>query len=208
MFPIWLVWGLQTDFSRKFTVVVVFWLRLPVIIAAGLRIHFLAKSIGTSEPLMNGVIPFICMNIEMHYSLMAATMPTLKPFVGAFNTGWGTYDNHGVSGYGHSGDGSYAMNSLERKSGKKGSTPLNRSGASATESEGLRPNFGKNVTHVRSVPSPTRDSGGSEEMIIRQTVTYEIHHEGSEEDTKRSQVTSRGADSIDYVHLPTHSKAQ
>lgn len=27
--PVWLVWGLQTDLRRKFTVVAVFWLRVP-----------------------------------------------------------------------------------------------------------------------------------------------------------------------------------
>lgn len=201
MFPIWLVWGLRTNLSRKITVVVVFWLRLPVVVAAGLRIHFLAKSIGTSEPLLNAVIPFFCMNIEVHYSLMAATMPTLKPFVGAFNTGWGTYDNHGISGYGGSSGGSYALHSLERKNGKKGSTPVNRSHASGEEGDALRPNYGKNVTHVRSIPTPTRSSGGSEEMIIRQTVTCEVHYEGSEQDAKGSRVTSREGDSIDYVKL-------
>ena len=179
-----------------------------MIIAAGLRIHFLARSIGTFEPLRNGVIPFICMNIEMHYGIIAATIPTLKPFVSAFNTGWGTYDNHGVSGYGHSSGGLYAMHSLERISGKAGSTPLVRSNASATDNDPLRPKFGKNVTHVRSVPTPTRASGGSEEMIIRQTMTCEIHYEGSDEDAKRSQITSRGDDSMDYVNLPAHVKAQ
>ncbi|EME79184.1 uncharacterized protein MYCFIDRAFT_22024, partial [Pseudocercospora fijiensis CIRAD86] len=87
--PIWLVWDLQTDLMKKFTVVAIFSLRLPVIVAAGLRLHFLSETIGSSEPLLKGVIPFICLNIEMHYGLIAATIPTLKPFVGAFNTGWG-----------------------------------------------------------------------------------------------------------------------
>ncbi|EME38343.1 hypothetical protein DOTSEDRAFT_29402 [Dothistroma septosporum NZE10] len=36
--PVWLVWGLQTGLAGKVTVVIVFWLRIPVTIAAGLRI--------------------------------------------------------------------------------------------------------------------------------------------------------------------------
>lgn len=57
----------------------------------------------------------------MHYGLMAATMPTLKPFVKAFNTGWGTIDSQGVGGYGQSSHDSYAMESLSKRSARKAS---------------------------------------------------------------------------------------
>lgn len=83
--------------------------------------HFLANTIGSDQPLLNGVIPFICMNIEMHYGLMAATMPTLKPFVKAFNTGWGTYDTQGVGGYGQQSNDTHAMESLGKRSSRKAS---------------------------------------------------------------------------------------
>jgi hypothetical protein len=41
----------------------------------------------------------ICSQILLHYSLMAATIPCLKPFVIAFNTGWGQGLSTDGSGY-------------------------------------------------------------------------------------------------------------
>ncbi|KAF7195150.1 hypothetical protein HII31_03356 [Pseudocercospora fuligena] len=212
--PIWLVWGLQTDLMRKFTVVAIFSLRLPVIVAAGLRIHFLSQTIGSSEPLLRGVIPFICLNIEMHYGLMAATMPTLKPFVGAFNTGWGTYDTQGVSGYGQNSSAhSYAMHSLGNKSNKsarsnrKGSVPFNGTQNSDRDGATGAPHFPKNITYIKSGRAdPTRLSGGSDnstQMIIRQDRTTEVH---VEDETRRELNSSYGEDSIDLVKRPPYSQ--
>lgn len=42
--PIWLVWGLQTDFTKKFTVVAVFWLRLPYALESLTRFRTAANS--------------------------------------------------------------------------------------------------------------------------------------------------------------------
>ncbi|KAF2164019.1 hypothetical protein M409DRAFT_57116 [Zasmidium cellare ATCC 36951] len=202
--PVWLVWGLQTDLMRKFTVVAVFWLRSPVIVAALIRIHFLGNTIGSPEPLLRGVVPFILLNVEMHYGLMAATMPTLKPFVGAFNTGWGTYDTTGQSGYGQNSSGSYAMQSLDRRSNKsKKAGSKQNSALRSTDRD--PPSFSKNITHIRSIPvrdadSPraqSAESSESQQMIIRQTLTTEVHYE-EEEARRRELNSSRGNDSIDY----------
>lgn len=225
--PLWLVWGLRTDFARKFTVVAVFWLRSPVIVCAILRIHFLGRTIGSPQPLFRGVIPFTLLNMEMHYGLMASTWPTLKPFVSAFNTGWGTYDTQGVSGYGSSG--SYAMASLERRSNRKGSAPFIKSNHTQRSNHGLdledgnmngygKDVYGKNVTHVRSAPSrsgvdPSRTlsggSGSSQQGII-QTLTCEVHYEDDE--TRRRDLQSLDEDSIDRAPVspvfPTHAKSQ
>lgn len=54
------------------------------------------------------ISPFICSQVEMHYSLMATTVPCLKPFIIRFNTAWGTADTQGVS--------SYALNSIQKTS--------------------------------------------------------------------------------------------
>lgn len=185
-----------------------------VIVAAGLRLHFLSHTFGSEQPLLRGVIPFTLLNIEMHYGLMAATMPTLKPFVGAFNTGFGTYDTQGISGYGHGSGGSFAMQSLERRTDQKGSTPKGSQLSNADREMGdLRPLYGKNVSHVRS---PKQDStrplssqsSSSQQMIIRQTVETEIHYE--EEDMRRKDTassrgaSSQGAESSDYGHVKLH----
>ena len=189
--PVWLVWDLQTDLSRKMTVIAVFALRLPVIVVAILRVHFLGGMLGSSEPLLNGVVPFICLNIEMHWGLISATIPTLKPFVGAFNTGFGTFDTKGISGYGKGSGGSYALQSIGRRSNRSGGKGGTQN--SGADQDDMRLNFGKNVTHVRS----DRLSAGSDDskrMIIRQTQTCEVHVEGAER--LNSLPPSRGGDSI------------
>jgi len=115
------------------------------------------------------------MNVEMHYGLMAATMPTLKPFVKAFNTGWGTYDTQGVGGYGQH---SHDTNGLE-SGGKKSS----RKASKQPSPVGSQGSYGKNVTLVSTPPTPStgRHSGSSsqdsQQMFIQQTRTCEIHHE-------------------------------
>ncbi|CAK4030819.1 hypothetical protein AC578_4288 [Lecanosticta acicola] len=210
--PIWLVWPLQTTFMRKFTVVAVFWLRSPVIACALLRIHFLADTIDSPQPLYRGVVPFILLNLEMHYGLMASTWPTLKPFVSAFNTGFGTYDTQGISGYGGS-SGSYAMASLERKSNRKSSAPNIMSPRSDGEAEhgGIR-SYGKNVTQVQSASGaggPTgRHSAASDNSTrgIIQTLTCEVHYE--DEEARRKDPASRGENSIDRYPPSVHTKVQ
>lgn len=152
-------------------------------------------------------MPFIFLNVEMHYGLMAATMPTLKPFVSAFNTGFGTYDTQGISGYGKNSHGSYVMQSLGRKSNRKGSTA--KGGSSADRENGeMRPSYGKNVTHVRSIireTDPERASDSSEnsqQMIIHQTNAVTITYE---DEARRDPSLSRTEDSTDYISLQRKS---
>ncbi|CAK1363244.1 unnamed protein product [Cercospora beticola] len=196
--PVWLVYNLQTELSKKVTVISVFSLRLPVIIAAILRIHYLGDMLGSSEPLLRGVPSFICLNIEMHWSLIAATIPTLKPFVGAFNTGWGTYDTQGISGYGQGSGNSYALRSLGRRSARSGKagTPAAGTQNSNAEKDPIdgRQSWGKNVTHVRSNRTST-GSDDSDRMIIRQTQTCEVHMEV--EDRADDLLVDRREDSIE-----------
>jgi hypothetical protein len=212
--PVWLVWDLQTDLSKKVTVVLVFSMRLPVIVAALFRIHYLLQGSKSTDPLLHGVIPFICMNIEMHYGLISATIPTLKPFVGAFNTGWGTYDSQGLSGYGQGssgggaagGGGSYAMQSIGSRRAARNNASHSQHSASGHDGGEKRSTYGKNITHVRSARSPdgkrTRtNSDDSQQMIIHQTYTTEIHVEGG--DGPMHMPPSRGGDSLDWESRPT-----
>lgn len=205
--PIWLVWSLQTESKRKITVVTVFGLRLPVIAAALARIHFIS-TLNQNQPLLAGVIPFICLNVEMHYGLMAATMPTLKPFVGSFNTGWGTYDTQGVSGYG-SNSNSYAMRSLDR-GGNTGASRNRSQGASQldqiAEVDDRLKYTGKTLTQVKAKTNDGRSNSGSsdssQQMIIRQTTTCEVSYD---DETARAGSRS-GYTSMDY-HARTTSQS-
>ncbi|EER44134.1 ubiquinone biosynthesis protein COQ9 [Histoplasma capsulatum H143] len=63
---------------------------LPAYIAwvAALRIFYLRKQNMLDDPFFYGVDPSVCMEIELHYGLIAATIACLKPFVKSFNTGY------------------------------------------------------------------------------------------------------------------------
>jgi hypothetical protein len=60
-----------------------------VIVIAIVRLIYLNSVDRSSDPTLAGVDANICTQILLHYSLMAATIPCLKPFVISFNTGWG-----------------------------------------------------------------------------------------------------------------------
>jgi hypothetical protein len=227
-----------------------------VIAAAIARIYFLNRAGHTDQPLLTGVPSFICLNIEMHYAVMSATFPTLKPFVAAFNTSWGTYDSQGISGYGShpSPSSSYAMNSLPKhgtprahskqqpatKASKSRSSKIRSAmtssnhSASATRSadresmasSDRRLRYGKNVTSIRSnnvVPSKSastspidilvgrsnsHSSQDSNQMIIRQTMTCEVHYEEEDLSLPRMGSTAQDNDSIDFASPDVLAKRQ
>lgn len=160
------------------------------------RLHYYAKAIGSDQPFLLGVTPFICLNVEMHYGIVAVTIPTLKPFVGSFNIGWGTYDTQGISGYGATGHPeSYAMKSLRSGGGERSGDHIPKL---FDRDEGVTQfQRGKNTTVVKArsaLPSQRNsdDTDGSRQMIIKQTTTYGVSYE--EACTERS-----GPGDIDLV---------
>lgn len=134
--PVWVIWDLHSNIKKKLTVIAVFAFRLPVIAAAILQIHYLSYAIESGDPLLHGVSAFICRNVELHWGLISATIPTLKPFMAAFNTNLGTYTSRGFDSYGHNSSGrSYVLQSIERKGGG-GSGNGGGSGERGNENEG------------------------------------------------------------------------
>lgn len=106
---VWLVWGLVTSVSNKVIVAVAFGFRLPMIVWIGFRLGSLTDTSRlASDPTLYESI-FICWTqTELNYSLMAATIPILRPLVNNLATHYG--GGHGASsdGYGTgTGGGSY-----------------------------------------------------------------------------------------------------
>ncbi|TQB70899.1 hypothetical protein MPDQ_007993 [Monascus purpureus] len=62
---------------------------LVVIPLTILRAIYLTHALDSPDPSLEAVNTAITTQVLLHYSLMAATIPCLKPFVIAFNTGWG-----------------------------------------------------------------------------------------------------------------------
>ena len=133
---------------------------------------------------------------------MSATFPTLKPFVAAFNTSWGTYDSQGVSGYG-SGQSSYAMHSMPPGGGSGGqatrrhssfargsshpNSALNSHTRSADRDGARTPTFPKNVTHIRSNGPFAPGQAGAKSPTFGQTTSAAIarHNSQGSDDSKQ-----------------------
>lgn len=143
-----------------------------MIVAAICHLVYLTKTVQSPQTFLAGVPSFICMQVEMNYGLMASTFPTLKAWVGAFNTGWGTRDNAGVGGY----DDSYQL-SMDH------TTIANAQGrGSGTANPGLVPfHHGQNRARITSHRSnngrSSEESDGSRRMIIRHTKTCDVSSE-------------------------------
>lgn len=148
-------------------------------IAAICYLAYLTKTIQSPQPFLSGVPSFICMQVEMNYGLIASTFPTLKAWVGAFNTGWGTRDDAGVGGY----DGPSYQLSMDRTTHTNNPRGANRGRGSNALDPGLVPfHHGQNraritTSHRSSNARSSEESDGSRRMIIRHVKTCEVSSE-------------------------------
>ncbi|CAK7210898.1 hypothetical protein SCUCBS95973_000948 [Sporothrix curviconia] len=86
---VWLVRGVQLPWSKKSVVVIAYGLRLPVILAAAVRLYYIHSSLYSDDESLHGILASVCTQIELSYAVIATTMPCLKPFMSALNTGYG-----------------------------------------------------------------------------------------------------------------------
>ncbi|KAG2016898.1 hypothetical protein GB937_006101 [Aspergillus fischeri] len=98
-----LVWALQMRRKDKMTVIFAFGTRIVinqisvivrVIILTIVRQSYLNTAIRERDPPLSLAPTLIATEVLLHSSIMLATVPCLKPFIIAFNTGWG----QGVAG--------------------------------------------------------------------------------------------------------------
>ncbi|KAJ5810035.1 uncharacterized protein N7503_002253 [Penicillium pulvis] len=98
---IFLVWGIQMRWKEKATVIFAFGTRTPTIILIILRQAYLDDALYHPNPSLLLSKATIATAVLIHCSLMVSTVPCLKPFVIAFNTGWGqgVTNSYGESSY-------------------------------------------------------------------------------------------------------------
>lgn len=122
--------------------------------------------------------------VQIGYSLIAATIPCLKSFIKSFDTGFGLEIGYSANPYGSQvsrqygngtkGQQSFQMTSLKGSESTKESSP---------QSLGqLRPEQIKNTTNIYHENEPPREdasvtSGNSQEMIIRRDVQWDVRHD-------------------------------
>ncbi|KAI6914487.1 hypothetical protein KC318_g568 [Hortaea werneckii] len=85
---IYIVAGLQMQISAKTRVVSGFASRLPVLAATILRLTYLKKTKGSDDETFDIVLPEILAQLQMHFLLVAATLPSLQVFLKSFKTGY------------------------------------------------------------------------------------------------------------------------
>jgi hypothetical protein len=75
-------------FKNKLAVTLAFACRLPVIPTAIIRVVNLNNKSGSLDYTWDIVLPVVLEQVEMHFSLIAATIPCLRPFLSVWNTGY------------------------------------------------------------------------------------------------------------------------
>lgn len=85
---IYIVAGLQMQISAKTRVVSGFASRLPVLAATILRLTYLNKTKESDDETFDIVLPEILAQLQMHFLLVAATLPSLQVFLKSFKTGY------------------------------------------------------------------------------------------------------------------------
>jgi hypothetical protein len=86
--PIYLVWDLQMSNWLKAMVLSAFAFRIPIIPLAIARIQNLNMAGNSTDYTFDVVLAVVFSQVEMHYSLIAATIPCARPFLKALNTGY------------------------------------------------------------------------------------------------------------------------
>ncbi|PYI27936.1 hypothetical protein BP00DRAFT_404037 [Aspergillus indologenus CBS 114.80] len=86
---LYLVWPIRLTRMRKAGVIGAFGTRIGIVILSIVRQTTLNTIAHTNDLLLDISDAVILTQVLLHCSIMAATLPCLKPFVVAFNTGWG-----------------------------------------------------------------------------------------------------------------------
>lgn len=165
-------------------VILAFGLRLPVMGFAATHLHYVSNY-AESTNVSQAMIPaLVYQQFELFWSLLAATIPTLKAFMRSFNSGFGMeidIDGYG-SGYGSRGyyNGSFPLESLQHTTAPNGNV-ISKPGTRASQKSnansrtgGPRGGAGSSRSEIQAVASVASD--GSQELIIQKEVQWSVHH--------------------------------
>lgn len=115
-----------------------------------LRLYYLKIELASSDPTFNAVLTSIWTQVHEDYIIIATTIPCLKPFMVACNTGWGHAAPHTGDGSKLPHSGSYGLVSLTN-GGKSNAAGKN---STLVSSVGI-PNMQKTTTNsVGGAPHP------------------------------------------------------
>jgi hypothetical protein len=98
MGPLGFLIKLQMKVQQKMKVVLAFAWRLPIIAFAVIRLYEVSNEINSIDPPLVGALAAVWTQVEMHYSLIATTLPCLTPFLSTVNTNFGALELETVKG--------------------------------------------------------------------------------------------------------------
>lgn len=150
-----------------------------IIVTTGVRLHYLRPDFLTSDPTFCGVYAAILTQVDMHYALMASTIPCTKPFIGAFYSGYITSGEYTAKASKYAREEGYILHSSSLERGER----IANKGTMRRNAPTLRPDAGEITTVVEHSPNVVSDEDMSMEpfdphqMIIRQTRDWEVSYE-------------------------------
>jgi hypothetical protein len=199
---VYLLHALQMPLLKKSTIVFAFALRLPVIVPAAFRLHYLSEALNSPNYTLDTTYPAICKQVEIAYAIIAATLPCLRPFMVATATNYGApAEGHktktGSSGKAYANKSSrrdrnqssagFSLTNLTRKLGsglhsEKNNTSSAVDGDNNAHISGMD-SYGKHTATVVASHAPTRsiESSESKQMIIRKDVEYAVEYDSRPE---------------------------
>ncbi|KAL8668498.1 MAG: hypothetical protein Q9168_006873 [Polycauliona sp. 1 TL-2023] len=101
--PVDLIWSLQMPSKRKVGIITAFYIRTPILAFTLIRNHYVYLLMSTADTGLMSKTVFIWQEVELTFSIAAATLMCLKPLVHEFNTSFGLGGDmvrtHGATGY-------------------------------------------------------------------------------------------------------------
>ncbi|KAH7130220.1 hypothetical protein B0J11DRAFT_522672 [Dendryphion nanum] len=205
LLPLAFVWPIQMKGYIKLQVAIAFSFRLPVIALSALHLHYMSSYINSTNP-SKAIIPaLVCQQFELSWSLLSATIPTLKAFMRSFNSGFGMeIDLDTPYGYGSgNNNGTYRLEtmknttashatfnggsalrshqgSMKRQDIAPSATSTPAKSAKAAGVVNINETNGSDTTFYLVNPHEERGSitsDGSQEMIIRRDVQWSVSYE-------------------------------
>jgi hypothetical protein len=179
--PLYLVWSLQTTVRRKAVVVFAFAFRIPVIIVALLRLHYLYRTIHGPDPTLAGATSSIYTQFEINLGLMAASIPCAKPFIQAFYTGYLTHQvPESVLRDTHLGP--YALSDLPSSGKSNGTSPMpsisgpGKDPITEPKPVAFKADVSANISNTILVDDDNASDDNADAMAIRQTTAWSVRY--------------------------------
>ncbi|KAH8810577.1 hypothetical protein F5884DRAFT_255871 [Xylogone sp. PMI_703] len=179
---IYLVWDLHTSMENKTTVVFAFSTRLPLIIFIAYRlVTFNSKGLTTNPTFLQEKF-IVWTQTELYYSIMSATVPSLRPFIKtlASNYGVSTMNAYGsglrvAHADAYSGSNSYPLRSL--RANRKASDYQYRiwsQGSNTVNTKSVNEERRTSKSRNSVLDNISVESNDSKKIIIQKDTTWEV----------------------------------